>query len=181
MPRAVTQATVRSPFGLTARTDTSTTTRKPVAMDREHTFATAVLPPARLKALDEQLASMEVTLSLLRFAPGDARGNMSWSPGRAPAYCRQVAAALEMHGNDIEDEVGKEFGLDPTEARDMLLGETALLEDLDAQCLRLRRVLALSEEVLAAVGSDVMALAMEMHIALRRAGKAERIKSWGTE
>lgn len=146
-------------------------------MDREQTFATAVLPSARLKALDDQLASMEVTLSLLRYAPGDERGAMSWSLDRSPAFCRQVAAALDLHGNDLEDDDG--FDFDTAAVRDMLLGETALLEGLDQQCDRLRRLLALSEEVLEAVGSDVMAMAMEMYIALERAGLARRIKpSW---
>ena len=37
-------------------------------MELEPTYATTVLPPERIEALDAQLASMEVTLNLLRFA-----------------------------------------------------------------------------------------------------------------
>ena len=144
-------------------------------MEREPTYATALLPPERLAALDQQLASMEVTLTLLRFAPGDTRGAIPWSPAQSPAYCRQVAAALDLYGSEVDDDGD---GIDSGEAHEVLTAEPALLERLHAQCDRLRRVLALSEEVLEAVGSDVMALALESHVALERVGRADRIKPW---
>lgn len=145
-------------------------------MDREPTYATALLPPERLAALDQQLASMEVTLTLLRFAPGDARGAIPWSPALSPAYCRQVAAALDLYGSEVDDDEGD--GIDSGEAHEVLTAEPALLDRLHAQCDRLRRVLALSEEVLEAVGSDVMALALDRHVALERVGRADRITPW---
>lgn len=141
-------------------------------MELEPTYAITVLPRERLEALDAQLASMEVTLNLLRFAPGDERGVIPWSPALSPVYCRQVAAALDLYGSEIDQE------FDSGEAHDMLLGETQLLITLQAQCDRLRRVLALSEEVLEAVGSDVMSVALDMHIELERVGRAGRIKAW---
>lgn len=144
-------------------------------MDREPTYATALLPPERLAALDQQLASMEVTLTLLRFAPGDARGAIPWSPALSPAYCRQVAAALDLYGSEVDDDGD---GIDSGEAHEVLTAEPALLDRLHAQCDRLRRVLALSEEVLEAVGSDVMALALDRHVALERVGRADRITPW---
>ena len=144
-------------------------------MEREPTYATTLLPPGRLAALDEQLASMEVTLTLLRFAPGDARGAIPWSPALSPAYCRQVAAALDLYGSEVDD---GDDGIDSGDAHDVLTAEPPLLARLHAQCDRLRRVLALSEEVLEAVGSDVMALALESHVALERVGRADRIKPW---
>lgn len=145
-------------------------------MELEPTFATSVLPLKRLQALDTQLASMEVTLNLLRYAPGDNRGVMPWSPELSPAYCRQVAAALDLYGSEIDDDDSDR--LDSGEAHEILLGETPLLEKMHGQCERLRRVLALSEEVLEAVGSDVMAVAFEKHLELERAGRAHRIKAW---
>lgn len=141
-------------------------------MELEPTYATTVLPPERIEALDAQLASMEVTLNLLRFAPGDQRGVIPWSPALSPTYCRQVAAALDLYGSEIDET------FDSGEAHDMLLGEMQLLARLHAQCDRLRRVLALSEEVLEAVGSDVMSVALDMHIELERVGRAGRIKAW---
>lgn len=145
-------------------------------MDREPTYATALLPPERLAALDQQLASMEVTLTLLRFAPGDARGAIPWSPALSPAYCRQVAAALDLYGSEVDDD--GDDGIDSGDAHDVLTAEPVLLDRLHAQCERLRRVLALSEEVLEAVGSDVMALALDSHVALERVGRADRITPW---
>lgn len=148
-------------------------------MEREPTYATALLPPERLAALDQQLASMEVTLTLLRFAPGDARGAIPWSPALSPAYCRQVAAALDLYGSEVDDDDGD--GIDSGEAHEVLTAEPPLLDRLHKQCDRLRRVLALSEEVLQAVGSDVMALALDRHVALERVGRAHRITPWWTQ
>lgn len=145
-------------------------------MEREPTYAATLLPPERLAALDEQLASMEVTLTLLRFAPGDARGAIPWSPALSPDYCRQVAAALDLYGSEVDDDEGD--GIDSGDAHDVLTAEPPLLARLHAQCDRLRRVLALSEEVLEAVGSDVMALALDRHVALERVGRADRITPW---
>ena len=148
-------------------------------MELEPTFATSVLPLKRLETLDTLLAAMEVSLSLLRYAPGDKRGIMPWSPELSPAYCRQVAAALDLYGSETDDDHSDK--LDSGEAYEILLGETPLLEKMHAQCERLRRVLALSEEVLEAVGSDVMAVAFDKHIELERAGRAQRIRAWWHE
>lgn len=149
-------------------------------MELEPTYATAVLPPERLEALDAQLASMEVTLNLLRFAPGDGRGVIPWSPVLSPPYCRQVAAALDLYGSEIDDDHDSER-MDSGEAHDILQGEVPLLAKLYYQCERLRRVLALSEEVLEAVGSDVMGVALDKHIELERVGRAGRIHAWWKE
>lgn len=142
------------------------------------TYATTVLSAQRLDAIDAQLASMEVSLNLLRFAPGDGRGSLPWSPLKSPAYCREVAAALALFGCEIDED---DDGIDNEEVSVSLQADAQLLEGLHRQCERLRRVLALSEEVLAAVGGDAMALAFDRHIELQRIGRAGSIHPvWGS-
>lgn len=132
-------------------------------------FTASVLPEARLRALDDALASMEAVLNLVRCADGDGRGVMPWMEDATPRLCQQVCAALDLYAGELGEDI------DAEEVRAVIAEETGLMRALEAQAGRLRRVLALTEEACHAVGSDVMQLAMELHCQLAQAGRADRI------
>ena len=132
-------------------------------------YAATLLPDARLKALEAELASMEVMLNLLRYADGDGRGILPWFPNLSPRLCKQVCAALDLYGNELDDDI------DADEMRALMQVEAQVMHQLEAQRERLERVLALTDEVAGAVGSDLMQLAMQLHDALIDAGRGDSI------
>ena len=136
----------------------------------ETSFTATLLPEPRLRALDAELASMEAVLTALRYAEGDGRGVVPWIEGVTPDLCRQVCAALDFHASELDDD-----DLDADEARALMQAEQRVMQQLHAQRERLARVLALTEEVAGAVGSDVMQLAMRLYDILREAGRADGI------
>jgi hypothetical protein len=132
-------------------------------------YAATLLPEARLQALDAELASMEVILNLLRYAEGDGRGILPWLERVSPRLCRQVCAALELFGSELPEDI------DADEVRAVIEAEFRVMCLLHAQRERLARVLALTDEVAGAVGSDLMQLAMQLHDALVDAGHGDSI------
>lgn len=135
----------------------------------ETSFTATLLPEARLRALDAELASMEAVLTALRYAEGDGRGVIPWMEAVTPELCRQVCAALDFYASDLDEDI------DPGEVRADMQAELRVMQQLLAQRERLARVLALSEEVAGAVGSDLMQRAMLLHDLLREAGRADGI------
>lgn len=128
-------------------------------------YTVTVLPETRLEAFAEQLERMEGMLNLLRRTEGDERGALPWHELFSPAFCRQLWAVLDHHGNEFGDDV------DADELRDDMQAEIRTMRLLDAQCDRLRRLLALSEEAREAVGSDVMHTAFAIQDELVRIGR----------
>ena len=139
-------------------------------MDTSYTVS--VLPESRLQSLDAELASMEVILNLLRYADGDKRGVIPWCERITPLLCRQVLAALELFGSELSQD------FDVEEVRGTIEAEIRVFRLLQAQHERLQRLLALTEEVADAVGSDVMGLAMALHDELGDAGRAGGITAF---
>ncbi|TWI04617.1 hypothetical protein IP90_00750 [Luteimonas cucumeris] len=139
-------------------------------MDTSYTVS--VLPESRLQSLDAELASMEVILNLLRYADGDKRGVIPWCEHITPVLCRQVLAALELFGSELS----RDFGVE--EVRETMEAEIRVMRLLQAQHERLQRLLALTEEVAGAVGSDVMVMAMALHDELADAGRAGGITAF---
>lgn len=132
-------------------------------------FTATVLPGARLRALDGELASMEAVLNLVRCAEGDGRGVLPWMEDVSPRLCQQVCAALDLFAGELAEDI------DAGEVRALMAEETRLLRQLEAQEERMRRVLALTEEARYAVGSDLMQLAMQLLGLLADAGRADGI------
>ena len=133
-------------------------------------FAATLLPESRLRALDEALVSMEAALTALRYAEGDGRGYIPWIPSVSPLLCRQVCAALDFHASELDGE-----DIDGDEVRATMQAEMRVMQQLEAQRERLARVLALTDEVAGAVGSDLMQAAMHLHTLLQEAGRADGI------
>ena len=132
-------------------------------------YTATVLPEARLQAFDAELASMELVLNLLRYAEGDGRGIVPWIERVSPRLCQQVCAALDLFGSELAEDI------DADELRATMQAEIRVMRLLDAQRERLTRVLALTDEVAGAVGSDLMQLAMQLHDVLVDAGHGDRI------
>lgn len=137
----------------------------------ETSLAATLLPDARLRALDAELGSMEAVLTALRYAEGDGRGVIPWMEPVSPRLCEQVCAALDFH----DGELGEDGDVDADEVRALMQAELRVMRQLQAQRARLERVLALTDEVAGAVGSDMMQLAMELHGMLCDAGRADGI------
>lgn len=134
-------------------------------------FTATLLPETRLKALDAELASMEAVLTALRYAEGDGRGVVPWIEPVSPRLCEQVCAALDLFSSELEDDID----IDPEEVRAVMAAELRVMHRLEAQRERLARVLALTDEVAGAVGSDLMQMAMELYGRLADAGRADGI------
>lgn len=147
-----------------------TATDKDIPM--ENSYTTTLLPDARLQALEAELASMEVVLNLLRYADGDGRGILPWYERVSPRLCQQVCAALDLFGSELPDDI------DAEEIREVIRAETRVMRQLQAQQQRLQRVLALTEEVAGAVGSDLMQLAMQVHEVLVDVGRGDSITAF---
>jgi hypothetical protein len=134
-------------------------------------FTATLLPEARLRALDEELASMEAVLTALRYAEGDGRGVVPWIEPVSPRLCQQVCAALDLFSSELGDDID----IDPEEVREVMAAELRVMQLLEAQRERLARVLALTDEVAGAVGSDLMQMAMQLHGLLVEAGRGGNI------
>lgn len=133
-------------------------------------YAATLLPEKRLRALDAELASIESVLTALRYAEGDGRGFIPWTEPVSSLLCRQVCAALDLHASELDG-----VDIDPDVVRADMQGEMRVIQQLAAQRERLARVLALTDEVADAVGSDLMQVAMRWRILLREAGRADGI------
>ena len=89
----------------------------------------------------------------------------------SPRLCEQVCAALDFH----DGELGEDGDVDADEGRTLMQAELRVMRRLQAQRERLERVLALTDEVAGAIGSDMMQLAMALYGMLCEAGRADRI------
>jgi hypothetical protein len=115
----------------------------------------------QLAAVDNALAALEAALSNLIALTVDERRGLTRMGPKSESFCRQTLTALAQNPQIIPPSVNLQ------EAQ----ADLAALERLRPRLARLQRLTERAEDTDAALGSDVMALALEGYALLKVSGK----------
>lgn len=122
--------------------------------------------PEQLAAIDAALASLESALAgLIALTPDQRRALTKMGP-KSEAFCRQTLTVLSQNTQIIPPSVNL------TEAQ----ADLATLDALRPRLARLERLTERANDTDAALGSDVMALALEGYALLKFAGKNQGLE-----
>jgi hypothetical protein len=122
--------------------------------------------PEQLAAIDAALASLESSLAgLIALTPDQRRALIKMGP-KSEAFCRQTLTVLGQNTQVVPPSVNL------TEAQ----ADLATLDALRPRLARLERLTERANDTDAALGSDVMALALEGYALLKFAGKNQGLE-----
>jgi hypothetical protein len=120
----------------------------------------------QLAAADNALAALEAALSNLIALTVDERRSLTRMGPKSESFCRQTLTALAQNPQIIPPSVNLQ------EAQ----ADLAALERLRPRLARLQRLTERAEDTDAALGSDVMGLALEGYALLKVAGKNQGLE-----
>ncbi len=122
--------------------------------------------PEQLAAIDAALASLESSLAgLIALTPDQRRALTKMGP-KSEAFCRQTLTVLSQNTQVVPPSVNL------AEAQ----ADLATLDALRPRLARLERLTERANDTDAALGSDVMALALEGYALLKFAGKNQGLE-----